>query len=134
MTLTLNPLMGNVSSSYAVKAGQNLALCSRFNFNFYSYESDVQLGMELWRPPAVKVETPSPTPADENVEQLVAEGIKGADDINGVLKVKGDQNWKIGILWEGRIKELLVSIGAGLDLKRRDRIIGSVGLEVSYSS
>lgn len=49
MTLTVNPLMGNLSAAYAVRAGSTLALCSRFNFNFYSYESDFQLGVELWR-------------------------------------------------------------------------------------
>jgi distribution and morphology protein 10 len=37
MALTLNPLMGNISSSYAVKAGSDLALSSRFDFNIYSY-------------------------------------------------------------------------------------------------
>ena len=49
MTLTLNPLMGNLSSTYAVKAGNNLALSSQFDFNFYSYESDLRLGCEIWR-------------------------------------------------------------------------------------
>ena len=49
MTLTLNPLMGNLSSTYAVQASPALALCSRFDFNVYSYESDFWVGMELWR-------------------------------------------------------------------------------------
>ena len=49
MTLTLNPLMGNLSSTYAVRAGPALALCSRFDFNFYSYESGFTAGLELWR-------------------------------------------------------------------------------------
>ncbi|KAL5347939.1 Mitochondrial distribution and morphology protein 10 [Pseudogymnoascus australis] len=48
-TLTLNPLMGNFSATYAVKAGEDLALCSRFEFNAYSYESELVLGCELWR-------------------------------------------------------------------------------------
>ena len=119
MTLTVNPLMGNISSGYAVKAGQDLALCSRFGFNFYSYESDVQVGMELWRR-----------------KQIGPEGKSSGsvDDFDGVLKAKVDQNWKIGLLWEGRVKELLVSVGAGLDLKQRDRIVSSCGVEFSYSS
>ena len=49
MTLTVNPLMGNLTSTYALKAGRHLALCSRFDFNVYSYESGFQVGMELWR-------------------------------------------------------------------------------------
>jgi len=132
MTLTVNPLMGNISSGYAVKAGNDLALCSRFDFNFYSYESHVQLGMELWRRKHLDPETAWARnlirPEWEKKQNPVP------DDFDGVLKAKVDQDWKIGLLWEGRVKELLVSIGAGLDLKRRDRVLGSVGLEISYSS
>lgn len=130
MTLTVNPLMGNISSGYAVKAGDDLALCSRFDFNFYSYESSVQLGMELWRRKHLDPETAW-------ARDLIRPEWKMKpvpDNFDGVLKAKVDQNWKISLLWEGRVKELLVSIGAGLDLKRRDRVLGSVGLEISYSS
>ena len=41
--------MGNLSSTYAVQASALLALCSRFDFNVYSYESEFWVGMELWR-------------------------------------------------------------------------------------
>lgn len=131
MTLTLNPLMGNLSSTYAVKAGPNLALCSRFDFNFYSYESELQLGCELWRRRrntevewAVKRLRPGwtrPTAAPD-------------DDVSGVLKAHVDQDWRIGLLWEGRIKELLFTLGASLDLKKREQIFRAVGIELQYSS
>lgn len=50
MTLTLNPLMGNLSSTYSVVvASRALTLSSCFDFNFYSYESELKLGLELWR-------------------------------------------------------------------------------------
>ncbi|KAI9711756.1 MAG: Mitochondrial distribution and morphology protein 10 [Bogoriella megaspora] len=62
-------------------------------------------------------------------------GAKGLeDDVTGVLKARVDQNWNIGVLWEGRIKELLFSIGAGFDLRQREQIFRAVGLEVQYSS
>ncbi|ETS83714.1 hypothetical protein PFICI_05590 [Pestalotiopsis fici W106-1] len=48
-TMTINPLMGNISWSYAVMAGKHCALASRMDFNVYSYESDWTIGMELWR-------------------------------------------------------------------------------------
>lgn len=135
MSLTLNPLMGNVSSSYAVKAGRDLALCSRFNFNFYSYESDVQVGMELWRR---KTMDPATAWARDLLRPEWKDGAAGpmspADEHDGVLKARVDQNWKIGVLWEGRVKDLIVSIGAGLDLKRTENVLGSVGVHVSYSS
>ncbi|KAK5171696.1 Mitochondrial distribution and morphology protein 10 [Oleoguttula sp. CCFEE 6159] len=123
MTLTLNPLMGNLSSTFAVKAGPQLSLCSRFDFNVYSYESDLQLGLELWRLRSTSLETAW-------AEKLLREGWKrrkarADEDVIGILKARVDQNWKIGLLWEGRIKELLFSAGAGFDLKRRDKVLGA---------
>jgi len=132
MTLTLNPLMGNLSSTYAVKAGQSLALCSRFDFNFYSYESDLQLGMELWRRRRSEPEV-------EWAAKMIRPGWTAptADpnpDVAGVLKTRIDQNWRIGVLWEGRMKELLFSLGASFDLRKRDQIFRAAGLEIQYSS
>ncbi|KAF2156637.1 mitochondrial distribution and morphology protein 10 [Myriangium duriaei CBS 260.36] len=136
MTLTLNPLMGSISSSYAVQAMSDLALCSRFSFNFYSYESDVQLGMEMWRRKLFDANTAWARrmlrPEWQSQPSIAA--APHLDDFDSVLKAKIDQRWKIGLLWEGRINELLVSVGAGLDLKNRDRLLGSIGVEVSYSS
>jgi distribution and morphology protein 10 len=131
MTLTLNPLMGNLSSIYAVKAGPNLALCSRFDFNFYSYESDLQLGCELWR-------RRRNTDLEWAVKKLRPDWKQPSfapdDDVTGILKARVDQNWCIGVLWEGRIKELLFSLGASLDLKKREQIFRTVGIELQYSS
>ncbi|KAI9746777.1 MAG: Mitochondrial distribution and morphology protein 10 [Candelina submexicana] len=126
MTLTLNPLMGNLSSTYSVKAGPSLALCSRFDFNVYSYESDLQLGCELWRMNRrneldwvhAKLGTPK----------------KEGEHVTGVLKGRIDQNWNVGVLWEGRIKELLFSMGTTFDITRRDQPFRTVGLELQYSS
>jgi distribution and morphology protein 10 len=146
MALTMNPLMGNISSSYAVKAGHDVALSSRFDFNIYSYESDVQLGLELWRRKPAEVnsdtmpvedkEPPSP-PQESVLENKITKDLlqqNNTQEVDSVFKARVNQHGKIGVLWEGRIKDLLVSIGADLNLKRRDNIIGSVGLEISYSS
>jgi len=139
-TLTLNPLMGNLSTTYAVKAGDNLALCSRFDFNAYSYESDLVFGCELWsvkrkavmpkrRSMAARLEwrldddeisTITPKPPDEVVV--------------GVLKARIDQNYKIGVLWEGRVKDLLFTLGSTFDMKRRDQPFRTLGLELQFSS
>ncbi|KAH5262936.1 mitochondrial distribution and morphology protein 10 [Parastagonospora nodorum] len=131
MTLTLNPLMGNLSSTYAVKAGPSLALCSRFDFNFYSYESELQLGCELWR-------RRGNTDTEWAVKKLRPDWKRPAaspdDDVAGVLKAKVDQDGRVGLLWEGRIKELLFTLGASLDLKKREQIFRSVGIELQYSS
>jgi distribution and morphology protein 10 len=131
MTLTLNPLMGNLSSTYAVQASRNLALCSRFHFNFYSYESELQLGCELWRRRRT-------TDIDWAVKKLRPDWQRPAvapdDDVSGILKARVDQEWRIGVLWEGRINELLFTLGASLDLKKREQIFRAVGIELQYSS
>lgn len=133
MTLTVNPLMGNLSSSYAVKAGRNLALCSQFDFNFYSYESGLRLGLELLRMRQAHVDT-------EWARRLIRPEWKSAsasrleDDVSGVLKARWDQDWRIGILWEGRVKEILFSLGVTLDMQRRDQIFRAVGAELQFSS
>lgn len=134
MTLTLNPLMGNLSSTYAVKAGRDLALCSRFNFNFYSYESDLQVGLELWR--RRRRHSPETEWAVQKLRRLGGgEGSgEGSDSVSGVLKARVDQNWKVGVVWEGRVKELLFSLGASVEVRRKEQIFRAVGVEVQYSS
>lgn len=127
MTLTLNPLMGNLSSTYAVKASPSLALCSRFDFNVYSYESDLQLGMELWRRRRKNDDL-------DWVYTKLGTKRKEDDDVAGVLKARVNQDWGIGVLWEGRLKDLLYSCGVTLDFRRRDSPFRAVGLELQYSS
>lgn len=48
ITLSLNPLIGLLSSTYTVKTSLNSTFCSKYDFNIYSYESNLSLGCELW--------------------------------------------------------------------------------------
>ncbi|KAK0507834.1 hypothetical protein JMJ35_009723 [Cladonia borealis] len=137
MTLTLNPLMGNLSSTYSVLASPLLALSSRFDFNVYSYESELQVGTELWR----RKSRPMPDDLDwarrklglPLLEQSLAK-VDDADDMAGCLKARLDQRGSLGLLWEGRVKELLYSCGLTLDLKSAQNMVRGFGLEVQYSS
>ena len=54
--------------------------------------------------------------------------------VQGVLKARVDQKGRVGVLWEGRVKEMLFSAGVEFDLSRRERIWRGVGIEVMYSS
>jgi len=135
-TLTLNPLMGNFSTTYAVKAGDNLSLCTRFDFNVYSYESDIILGCELWR-----MKMPIVRPQGRSMAAKLAwklddfqEPIQEPVEVAGVLKARIDQDCKIGVLWEGRVKELLFTLGSTFDMKKRDQPFRALGLELQYSS
>ena len=131
MTLTLNPLMGNLSSSYSVLASPLLALSSRFDFNVYSYESDLMVGMELWRP---KEEQADAVEWARRKMGMVKQVVKGEEPMAGVLKARLDQRGKVGLLWEGRVKELLYSCGVNVDLKGGENMVKGVGVEISYSS
>ena len=136
-TLTLNPLMGNLSTTYAVKAGKNLALCSKFDFNVYSYESDVTMGFELWkmkRKQEKKRERSMAAKLEWRVDPPEVDVKPEPEEVAGVLKARVDQNWRIGLLWEGRVKELLFTLGSSIDMKRRDQPFRAIGLELQYSS
>ena len=136
MTLTLNPLMGNLSSTYSVLASPLLALSSRFDFNVYSYESELQIGTELWRRKA--------KPLTDNLEWArlkMAQDTQGNtnaklkdDAMSGCLKARIDQRGSLGLLWEGRVKELLYSCGVTMDLKSPENMIRGFGVEMQYSS
>ncbi|MBE3044072.1 hypothetical protein IMZ48_16175, partial [Candidatus Bathyarchaeota archaeon] len=56
------------------------------------------------------------------------------EEYGGVIKARIGQNSRIGILWEGRVKALLYSIGSGIDLQRPDQPFRTLGLEIQYSS
>ena len=51
-----------------------------------------------------------------------------------MLKTSLDQNLKVGLLWEGRVKSLLFSLGSGIDLRKMDRPFRTLGLEIQFSS
>lgn len=136
-TLTLNPLMGNLSTTYAVRAGRDLSLCSKFDFNVYSYESDFMVGLELWRMKAKaprKIVRSMEAKLAWKLDEVVDPPVPEPEQVSGVLKARIDQNFKIGLLWEGRIKELMFTLGSSIDMKRRDQPFRALGLELQYSS
>ena len=136
-TLTVNPLMGNLSTTYAVKAGKNLSLCTKFDFNVYSYESEVVMGCELWRMKAKREKKRERSMAAKLEWRLDPPEINvkpEPEEVAGVLKAKVDQNWNIGLLWEGRIKEILFTLGSSVDMRRKDQPFRAIGLELQYSS
>ena len=129
--------MGNLSSTYSVLASPLLALSSRFDFNVYSYESELQVGTELWR----RKERPSTEDlnwAQQKMRQktlnIRSNELDDQNDVAGCLKARLDQRGGLGLLWEGRVKELLYSCGATIDLKAGENMFRGFGVEVQYSS
>lgn len=136
MTLTLNPLMGSLSGTYSVCASPMLALSSRFDFNVYSYESELQVGTELWRRKPIASQEGSLTSAgkESTASADLSHGTTGvSDDSSGCAKARIDQRGGVAILWEGRIKELLYTCGMTMDLRGGENMFRGVGVEVQYS-
>ena len=48
MTLAINPIVGHVSSTYTVKTSVASTFCSKYDFNVFSYASNLSLGFELY--------------------------------------------------------------------------------------
>ena len=154
--------MGNLSCTYAVQATRDLSLASRFDFNAYSYESEVVLGCELWRrrdharpldhtwadgklssssfptttttaatssSPSFPIDATVPTsssPPDQSQSELLSR--------EEVIKARlNPSTGNFALLWEGRVKELLFTLGSSFNLRSRQPF-HSVGLEIQYSS
>jgi distribution and morphology protein 10 len=153
MTLTATPLTGSLASTYSVQPTPHLALSSRFDFNVYSWESNYVLGLELWRRKRQRRDEPDPLSwAKARTESWFDEGeanlkaVRKEREEENVIKVRVDDGWNIRALWSGRVKELLISVGAsispvksvsllspqmGMEMRRWS---GSVGVEIAYST
>jgi mitochondrial distribution and morphology protein 10 len=131
MTMTITPLMGQISTSYAIKASPYSAFCSRFNFNLYSYESELVVGCELWQ----RRQSASPSPAIPKLSTLAMElDSKTEDPVTGVLKARMGSNFDLGFVWEGRFRNVVFSLGATLDLLKASGPVKNVGCEITYTA
>ncbi|KAF9328516.1 Mitochondrial distribution and morphology protein 10 [Podila minutissima] len=155
ITQTLNPIMGHVSSSYAAQVHPDLGLCSRFDFNLYSYDSDLTAGVEWWirerkagahdkdkdkevHPhhhdpfpetigPDFKIQAKKEEPALSEEQQPIV----------GVIKARLGVQSGLALMWEGRFNKLLFSlgfVGHVFSPGAQAPIVKSVGLEIQYFS
>ncbi|CAE6527145.1 unnamed protein product [Rhizoctonia solani] len=156
LTATFNPMMGHISAAYAARASRDLALCSRFDFNIYSYESEWTMGAEWWLRRASGKRFASEQQEEKeanssNSEPVVLDEISppGQDtpspfptnitptlggDVTGVVKARISTSSDVSLMWEGRIRNMLVSLGVVSDLSNRSKPIKSIGLELAYFS
>lgn len=63
-----------------------------------------------------------------------ADGLSEAELPAGVLKCRCDQHMRVGLMYEGRYKSLLFSLGTDVNLKRLDAPFRTVGLALQFSS
>lgn len=164
MTLTANPIIGSLSTTYSVKPTSNLALSSQFDFNVYSWESQYVVGAEIWRRPAKsvgKAVNPNAIIAEQkqteipelnkqaedwlvNAERDLTEASLSTEGEN-VVKLRIDDGWNIKALWTGKLKSLLVSAGVSVspvqqltemvdEGGRKKRFTAKVGVSIAYST
>ncbi|KAI0750895.1 mitochondrial distribution and morphology protein 10 [Daedaleopsis nitida] len=131
ITALFNPMLGHISGAYAARVSRDLSLASRFDFNVYSYESEWSLGAEWWQRRGKMKHPPSPAeeahPPPSSLSDL-------ADEVQGVVKAKLSTTTDVSLLWEGRLRNVLVSLGVVSNLSSRSKPIKSIGLELSYFS
>ncbi|KAK0490628.1 mitochondrial distribution and morphology protein 10 [Armillaria novae-zelandiae] len=132
ITALFNPMLGHLSGAYSARISRDVALSSRFDFNVYSYESEWTMGAEWWlrRPPLESNDDEDdnslpilPSDAKPNVEP---------GQVQGVVKARASTNNDVSIMWEGRVRNMLVSLGVVSDLSNRSKPIKAIGLELSY--
>lgn len=150
ITTILNPIMGHISTAFVTQTRDELALASRYDFNMYSYESDLVLGLEWWQkskkqrdaglaalssapPTASKVHPDGIAPlATPLIDDVVPEQYHD-DQVAGVVKARLSATTGLALMVEGKVLDrMLVSIGVVADLTSRTSPLKSVGLELKF--
>jgi distribution and morphology protein 10 len=87
-------MMGHISAAYAARVSRDLSMCSRFDFNVYSYDSEWTMGAEWWmRRAALKHEDELFTPSEQPpVLDPQVESRDPPSDIRGVVKARISTN------------------------------------------
>lgn len=81
MTLACNPILGHISSTYTVKTSVASTFCSRYDFNLFSYASNLSLGFELFNySPHHPKPTPTAPPAPKTSPQNFINPIHDRDN------------------------------------------------------
>ncbi|KAJ7591213.1 mitochondrial distribution and morphology protein 10 [Mycena floridula] len=126
ITALYNPMLGHLSSAYSARVSRDLSLSSRFEFNVYSFESEWTMGAEWWlrRPVAETLDEDDPA----KIQDL------GFPSVHGVVKARASTSNDVSLMWEGRLRNMLVSLGVVSNLSNRSRPIKAIGLELSYFS
>lgn len=160
MTLACNPILGHISSTYTVKTSVASTFCSRYDFNLFSYASNLSVGFELYNTdkrhvPETKIPTPGPAPTPNIINPLHNESslaqrtyrhVNVSDsfqeqmslsDFTSVIKVSTSMSDRLlRLLWEGRFKDFLVSSGIRVSLNPFTNAVelSRFGISFSYAS
>lgn len=70
----------------------------------------------------------------DGASELSSPHPRGLGEVQGVIKARASTNNDVSLMWEGRIRNMLVSLGVVSDFSNRSKPIKAVGLELSYFS
>ncbi|KAJ6599271.1 mitochondrial distribution and morphology protein 10 [Mycena vulgaris] len=129
ITALFNPMLGHMSGAYSARVSRDLSLSSRFDFNVYSYESEWTMGAEWWMRPSLSQDDP-----DDEAILVPPPGGEAKGEVRGVVKARASTNNDVSLMWEGRLRNMLVSLGVVSDFSNRTKPIKAIGLELSYFS
>jgi len=88
------------------------------------------MGTEWW------LRRPSRVPTDEDIGRPAPSQSETLPlpEVNGIVKARASTNNDVSLMWEGRLRNMLVSLGVVSDLSSRSKFIKALGLEVAYFS
>ncbi|CAO3637224.1 unnamed protein product [Cunninghamella echinulata] len=156
VTYTLNPIVGHMTTAYVAQVSDTLAMCSRFDFSIYSYESDLALGFE-WKTKNATSNTidtsttttttttditmttnnndqSNQTDNNNNKDLRTDVNNKTTNKLEGLMKVRFGFATGLALMWEGRYKNTLFSLGLTADLTNQSNPIRTMGVEVQFFS
>ncbi|KAG6837923.1 Mitochondrial distribution and morphology protein 10 [Arthromyces matolae] len=137
ITALFNPILGHMSGAYSAQVSRDLCLSSRFDFNVYSFESEWTMGAEWWMRRS-SLGTDPDTETQGHSSHLIrypsSSKPDGKNEVHGVVKARASTNNDISLMWEGRLRNMLVSLGIVSDFSSRSKPIKAIGLELSYFS
>lgn len=119
LSLVTNPLMGSISVAYSLQPTPLLALATRFDYNLYSYLSDLTLGCELWRT--------TPISLSSEISDDKRDGPISVFKVSTSLASQTAQ-----ILWEGSVHDFIVSVGLKFCYSDSSAP-AQTGIEITYS-
>ncbi|KAJ7117402.1 mitochondrial distribution and morphology protein 10 [Mycena crocata] len=132
ITALFNPMLGHMSGAYSARVSRDLSLSSRFDFNVYSYESEWTMGAEWWMRSSLSEDEDEDS--DYNRIPLPPFAGESKGEVRGVVKARASTNNDVSLMWEGRLRNMLISLGVVSDFSNRTKPIKAVGLELSYFS
>lgn len=130
LTLVSNPLMGSVSAAYSLKPTPLSALSTRFDFNLYSYMSDLTIGCELWRNTPISLQSEYYT---EKEQKKKTPSNRREGPVSVIKASTSLASQSAQIMWEGSLRDFLVSTGVRFCYGDRAAPV-MFGMEFVYSS